>query len=77
MDFPIIINWLSPLSFLGESGVVLNFSMNFLQANKIAPDWMQHSAASHLGLYCLPMSQKEDARVIWVKTSGKSFALDS
>ena len=25
MDSPIIINWVSPLSFLGASGVILNF----------------------------------------------------
>ena len=24
-------------------------------------------AASHLGLFCLPMSHKRDARLIWVK----------
>ena len=35
---------------------------------------MPHSAASDLGLHCLPMSQKWDARLIWVKyTSRPSF----
>ena len=29
-------------------------SMQFLYANRIATDVMPHSAASHLGLYCLP-----------------------
>ena len=28
---------------------------------------MLHSAASDLGLHCWPMSQKWDARLIWVK----------
>ena len=32
--------------------------MKFLQANRIAPDGTPRSAASHLGLYCLPMSHK-------------------
>ena len=31
--------------------------MKFLCANRIAPDGRPHSAASHLGLYCLPMSE--------------------
>ena len=41
-----------------------HFSMKFLCANKIAPDGTPRSAASHLGLYCLPMSLKRDARLI-------------
>ena len=70
MDFPIIINWVSPLSFLGVLGVIfilfifyLIFSMKFLCANRIAPDGTPRSAASHLGLCCLPMSHKRDARL--------------
>ena len=34
-----------------------HISMTFLCANRIAP------AASHLGLFCLPMSHKRDARL--------------
>ena len=41
--------------------------MKILQANRIAPDGMPRSAASHLGLCCLPMSHKRDARLKWVK----------
>ena len=41
--------------------------MNFFQANRIAPDGTPHSAASHLGLYCLPMSHKNDASLIQVQ----------
>ena len=63
---------------LGESTIILrgirsdfeflfNFSANFLYANKIAPDQTPHFAASRLVLYCLPMSQKNDARLIGVK----------
>ena len=36
------------------------FSMKFLCANRIAPAGTPHSAASHLGLDCLPMSHKRD-----------------
>ena len=41
-----------------------HFSMKFLLANRIAPDGTPRSAASHLGLYCLPMSHEKDARLI-------------
>ena len=64
MDSPIVINWMSPLSLLGVSGKFIflfflsHFSMKFLCANRIAPDATPRSAASHLGLYCLPMSHK-------------------
>ena len=39
------------------------FLMKFLCANRIAPDGTPRSAASHLGLCCLPMSHKKDARL--------------
>ena len=39
------------------------FLMKILLANRIAPDGTPHSAASHLGLFCLPMSHKKDARL--------------
>ena len=38
------------------------------KANRIAPDWTPRLAASHLGLFCLPMSHKKDAALIWVKS---------
>ena len=38
-----------------------------LHANRISPDWMSRFAASHLGLFCLPMSHKQDARHKQVK----------
>ena len=41
-----------------------HFSMNFLYANRTAPDGPPRSAASHLGLYCLPISHKKEARLI-------------
>ena len=40
------------------------FSMNFLWAS---------SAASHLGLFCLPMSHKKDLRIIWVNITKNPF----
>ena len=40
--------------------------MKFLCANRIAPDGTPHSAASHLGLYCLHMPHKKDARLTLV-----------
>ena len=39
-----------------------DFSMKFLCANRIAPDGTPRSEASHLGLFCLPMYHKRDAR---------------
>ena len=33
---------------------------------------MPHCVASDLGLHCLPMSHKKDAKLIWVKFSGDS-----
>ena len=35
-------------------------------ANSEDPDQTPHSAASDLGLHCLPMSPKWAARLIWV-----------
>ena len=33
------------------------------------PDQTPHSVVSDLGLHCLPMSHKKDARHIWVKNA--------
>ena len=38
-----------------------------MQAKGGDPDQTPHSVASDLGLHCLPMSLKKDARHIWVK----------
>ena len=40
-----------------------------MQANSGDPDQMPHSVASDLGLHCMPMSHKKDARHIWVKNA--------
>ena len=50
----------STFIFMGD----FYFFMKFLCANRIAPDGTPRSAASHLGLCCLPMSNKKDARII-------------
>ena len=39
---------------------------NILQENSGNLDQTPQSAASDLGLHCLPMSHKKDARLIWV-----------
>ena len=55
-----------------NSSFLINFSKKIKIANRIAPDGtpqnrMPRFVASHLGLFCLPMSHKKDARIIWVK----------
>ena len=70
MDCPILTYLMSPFSVLGASGVNFNyysFLMKIKSVNRIAPDGMPRFAASHLGLFCLSMSHKKDARFIWVK----------
>ena len=54
----------------GIFSFLFHFSMNFLSANRIAPDGTPRFAASHLGLFCLPMSHIKDASLIWVKRQG-------
>ena len=34
---------------------LFHFAMKFMQANRIAPDGTPHIAASHLGLFSLPI----------------------
>ena len=57
----------STFFFRGVRSVFLyflsHFSMKFLCANRIAPDGTPRSAASHLGLCCLPISHKRDTRL--------------
>ena len=70
-------NGFSHRYYLGESTFIFrgirsdfyfffNCLMKILLANRITPDGTPRSAASHLGLYCLPMSHKRDARLISV-----------
>ena len=46
---------------------LFHFSMKIIAASRIGPDGTPQNAASHLRLFCLPMSHKKDARLIWVK----------
>ena len=78
-------NGLSHLYHLDESTFIVrgirsnfsflfHFSMKIMSANRIAPDGTPRLAATHLGLFGLPMSHRKDARIIWVKT-GLQFIL--
>ena len=71
---PNLMNGFIPRYHLGESILIfrvfrcdfkisLYISIIFLYENRIAPDGTPRSAASHLGLFCLPMSHKRDARL--------------
>ena len=44
-----------------------------INANSVDPDQTLHSAASDLGLHCLPMSRLWDARHKWVKCKILAF----
>ena len=74
---PFVTNGLSHSYHLDESififrdigsifSLSFHFPMKIMNANIIAPDGMPRFAASHLGLFCLHMSQKKDGRLIWV-----------
>ena len=71
MDFPILIKWTSESTCIfrgsgSDFSFLFHFSMKIISANRIAPDGTPRFAA-HLGLFCLPMSDKKEARLIWVK----------
>ena len=72
---PILTNGFSHYYHLGESTFIFggvmsefyfssHFSIKFLCVNRIDSDGTPRFAVSHLGLYCLPMSHKRDARLI-------------
>ena len=44
----------------------------YQKANSGEPDQTPHTAASDLGLHCLPMSFKKDARLIRVKMKSRA-----
>ena len=64
MDFAI---WMSPIKFKGYQElffILISFFNKIFVSKQNSPRF----AASHLDLFCLPMSHKKDARlVIWVK----------
>ena len=55
---------------------LFHFSMKIKIANRIALDGTPRFAASHQGLFCLPVSHKKDARLIWVNISSSSVCAD-
>ena len=67
------------MSILNFRGVSLYFFQillelfNILLANSEDPDQTPHYAVSDMGLHCLPMSHKKDARHIWVKCMKNLF----
>ena len=68
MDVSILIIWMSLLFIFRGIGSIFSFlfhfSMKLMQANRIATDGSPHFAASHLGLFSLPMSHRKDTRLI-------------
>ena len=74
---PLVTNGLSNPYHLDESifnfrGFGINFSFSFhfpmkiMAANTIAPDGTPRFVASHLGLFCLPMSHKKFRLFVFV-----------
>ena len=76
MKFPILINWISPFLFYGLMGGSFHFYLIFNRANCEDPDQTPHSAASDLGLPCLPMSHKKDARLIRVNICSRTQIIE-
>ena len=66
MDFSPVINWTSTFPFLGLL-LFFKFKKKLLYENSGEPDQTLRFAASDLVLHCLLMSNKKDARFIWVK----------
>ena len=75
---PLVTNGLSYPYHLDESifiyggirsifSFLFHFSMKFMSASRIALNGTPRLAAAHLELFCLPMSHKKKARLIWVK----------
>ena len=70
VDFPILFNWTIPFPILGLSGVLFHVHFIFFIELHVSKQWKPWSDAfygSDLGLHCLPLSRKWDARLIWVK----------
>ena len=70
VDFPILINWMSPLIFGGHQEYIFIFISFFDEIHSSiqnSPRWDAVFCSVTLRLFCLPMSHKKDARLIWVK----------
>ena len=55
-----------PLRALFLVFILFLFSIYFISANRISPAGVPRFAASHLELFCLPMSHKKDTRLMWL-----------
>ena len=49
--------------------LIVHVSMKIMLADRIASDGTPRFAASHQGQFCLSMSHKKDARLIWVTST--------
>ena len=45
---------------------LFHYSMEFIKANRSVPDGTPRFAASHPGLFCVPMTHKKNAGLIWI-----------
>ena len=75
---PLVTNGLAHPYHMDEPTFILKgsrskFSFEIIKTNRIAPDGTQRFAASHLWLFCLLMSHKKDARLIWINWEPMSF----
>ena len=71
VDPSVLINWTSPFPIFVESGVLFHFysisnRYSCQQTVKTLIRRLRNPEASDLGLHCLHMSQKWDARLEWV-----------
>ena len=67
MEFPTVINWISPFLFKGLFDGSFHFYSNFDRTfcnQTVETDQMLCSAASGLGIHCLPLSHNKAARLI-------------
>ena len=62
--------------FRGNFSFLFHFSMKIISANRIAHYGTPRFAASHLGLFCLPMSHKKDTRLICVNVMNAFVGFD-
>ena len=65
MGFSSLINLTSPFPFKG-CWVIFFIFIHILIGFSVSKK-MQRSGASDLGMHCLRMSNKNDARIIWIK----------
>ena len=70
MELLTIIHWNSPFLFSKMFGGIFhlnsNFNRTFYKQTVEKNNQSSHSVASDLGLHCMPMSHRKDARLIWV-----------